>query len=74
MQLRVFESSRVHTRMNSWGLCLAHKLTCQKRRSVSEQHLMENRRVVGLMNPMRDKKYRKEPGGRMDETCDHGLS
>ena len=34
-QFREFESPRVHTRMNSWGLFLAHKLTCGKRESVS---------------------------------------
>ena len=34
-QLREFESPRAHTRINSWGLFLAHKLTCGKRESVS---------------------------------------
>ena len=34
-QLRDFESPRVHTRKYSWGLFLAHKLTCGKRESVS---------------------------------------
>ena len=34
-QFREFESPRVHTRINSWGLFLAHKLTCGKRESVS---------------------------------------
>ena len=33
-QFREFESPRVHTRINSWGLFLAHKLTCGKRESV----------------------------------------
>ena len=32
---RGFESPRVHTRINSWGLFLAHKMTCGKRESVS---------------------------------------
>ena len=30
-----FESARVHTRINSWGLFLVHKLTCGKRENVS---------------------------------------
>ena len=34
-QFREFESPRVHTRINSWGLFLVHKLTCGKRDSVS---------------------------------------
>ena len=35
-QFREFESPRVHrTRMNSWGLYIAHTLTCGKRESVS---------------------------------------
>ena len=34
-QFREFEPVRVHTRMNSWGLFLVHKLTCGKRESVS---------------------------------------
>ena len=73
-QFREFESPRVHTRINSWGLFFAHKLTCGKRESVSKQHSMKNRRAVGLLSPMRDKNCRQEPGGRTDDTCDHGLS
>ena len=34
---------------------------------------MKNRRALGLLNPMRDKNGRQEPGGR-DDTCDHVLS
>ena len=34
-QFREFESPRVHTRVNSWRLFLAQKLTCGKRESVS---------------------------------------
>ena len=30
-----FESPRVHTRINSWGLFLVHKLTCGNRESAS---------------------------------------
>ena len=33
-QFREFESPRVQTRINSWGLFLAHNLTCGKRESV----------------------------------------
>ena len=33
-QFREFESPRVLTRINSWGLFLVHKLTCGKRDSV----------------------------------------
>ena len=33
-QFREFESPRVHTRINSRGLFLVHKLTCGKRESV----------------------------------------
>ena len=35
---------------------------------------MRNRRAVGLLNPMRDKNSSREPGGRRDDTRDHGLS
>ena len=35
----------------------------------------ENRRAVGMLNPMRDKKNESTcGGGRRDDTCDHGLS
>ena len=34
-QFREIESPRVHTRINSWGLFLVHKLTCGKLESVS---------------------------------------
>ena len=54
-QVRDFEPPRVHTRVNSWGLLGEHKLTCEKRESVSSQHSMKNRRAVGLLKPMRDK-------------------
>ena len=73
-QFREFESPRVHTRaIGSWGLFLVHKLTCGKRDSASKQRSMKNRRVVGLLNPMRDKNGRQEPEGK-DDACDHGLS
>ena len=37
----------------------------------------ENRRAVGLLNPMRDKNIKMKAragGGERDDTCDHGLS
>ena len=37
-QSREFESPREHTRINSWGIFLVHKLTCGKRESVGQQH------------------------------------
>ena len=54
-QFREFESPRVHTRINSWGRFLVHKLNCGKRKIVSWQRSMKNRRAVGLLNPMRDR-------------------
>ena len=51
-QFRGFESPRLHTRIKSWGLFIVHKLACGKRESVSKQHSMNNRRAVGLLNPM----------------------
>ena len=46
--------------------------------SARERELAEfdekNQRAVELLNPMRDKNWRKEPRGRRDDTCDHGLS
>ena len=35
---------------------------------------MNNRRKVGLLDPMRDKNSRPKPGRRRDDTCDHDLS
>ena len=69
---REFESPRVYTR-NSWGFFLAHKLTCGKRESVSLKHPTKYQRAVRLLNPMRDKIWRQEPGGRRDDTCNHVL-
>ena len=45
----------------------------RKARERESAALDENRRAEGLLNPMRDKHGRQEPGGR-DDTCDHGLS
>ena len=69
-QFREFESTRVHTRINSRGLFLVHKRTCGKRESVSKQHSMKKRRAVGLLNPMGDKKNegKNREGGRRDDT------
>ena len=69
-QFREFESPRVHTRINSWGLFLVHKLTyLRKPRERELAQLDENRRAVGLLNPMRDKNRRQEHGGRRDDIC-----
>ena len=54
-QFREFESPRVHTRINSWGLFLVHELTCGKREGVSKQHSRKTRREMGLLNPVRIK-------------------
>ena len=51
-----------------------HKLTCGKRENVSSQHSMKNRQAVGVLNPIRDKKWSQEAGARRDDPCDHGLS
>ena len=59
-QFREFEPRRVHTRINSLGLFLVHKLTCGKRELAT---LDENRRAVGLLNPMREKKMKARTGG-----------
>ena len=50
------------TSINLCDRVLVHKLTCGKRESVSQQHSMNNRRAMGLLNPMRDKNWRQEPG------------
>ena len=63
-QFREFEPRRVHTRINSLGLFLVHKLTCGKRESVRQQHSMKNRRAVGSLNPMRFKIEGKDRGGK----------
>ena len=51
-QFREFEPPPVHTRINSLGLLLVHKLTCGKRESVSKQHSMKYRRAVGLLKTL----------------------
>ena len=61
-QFHESRSPRVRTRINSWGLFLAHKLTRGKRESVSWQHSMKSRQAVGLLNPMRDKTEGKNRG------------
>ena len=70
-QFREFEPRRVHTRKKLVGIFSCAQIDLRKAR---EQHSMENRRAVGLLNPMRDKKRKQEPGGRRDDTCDHCLS
>ena len=53
-----------------------NKLISGKRESVSYLAGIfdENRRAVGMLNPIRDKKQRHVTGGRRVATCDHGLS
>ena len=48
-QFREFEPL---TRINSLGLFLVDKLTCGKRKSVSLQHSMKNRRAARFPNPI----------------------
>ena len=48
VQLREFESPRVHTRINSWGLSLVYKSTCGKRQSVSYQQILEKSTSRGI--------------------------
>ena len=50
-----------------------HSLTCGERDSVSWQLSMKNRRGMGLLKPIRDKRSRQEPEGRRDDSCDYGL-
>ena len=56
-QFREFEPPRVHSRIYSWGdffLCTQIDLRKSREREL-ETTLDENRRAVGLLNPMRDK-------------------
>ena len=51
-----FESPRVHTRINSWGLFLVHKLTCGKRGERELATLDEKSTSSGIAESyMRDK-------------------
>ena len=50
-QFREIEPRRVHTRINSLGLSLVHKLTCGKRENVIEQQLDENSTSSGIAEP-----------------------
>ena len=50
-QFREFEPPRVHTRINSWGFFLVHKLTCGKRESVSLATLDEKSTSSGIAEP-----------------------
>ena len=47
-RFREFEPPRVHTRINSWGLFLVHKLTCGKRESVELATLDEKSTSSGI--------------------------
>ena len=57
-KFREFESPRVHTRINSWGLFPCAQIDLRKAREREFAHSMKNRRAVGLLNPMRDKNER----------------
>ena len=73
-QFREFEPRRVHTRINSLRFLLCAQIDLRKARERDLAHSMKNRRAVGVLNPMRDENWRQEPGGRRDDTCNHGLS
>ena len=45
----------------------------EKRESMSSQTFEENRRAVGILNPMRENNSRHVPGGRRGDTCDKRL-
>ena len=47
-QVREFEPRQVHTRINSLGLFLVHKLTCVERESVGWQHSMRKSTRSGI--------------------------
>ena len=48
---REFESPRVHTRADSWGIFLAHQLTCGKRESIELATLHEKSTSSGIAEP-----------------------
>ena len=55
-QCREFESPRVDTRINSWGLFLVHKLTYLREARERELATLDEISTVRLLNPVRDKK------------------
>ena len=50
-QFREFESPRVRTRINSWGLCLVHKITRGKARERELATLDEKSTSSGIAEP-----------------------
>ena len=49
-------------------------MNSERERELATSTFDENRRAVGMLHPMRDKNLGHVPGGRRDDTCDHGLS
>ena len=65
-----FMSHRVYAR----DIFLQRKVDKRKARERELATFDENRRAVGMLNPMRYKKEGHVPGGKREDTCDHGLS
>ena len=72
-QFREFESPRVHSRINAWGLVLVQKFSCGKREGVSCQHSMTDRREMGLSRPYVRYNLKARTGGKKGRRCDHGF-
>ena len=71
-QFRALESPRVHTRTNSWGLFLVHKLTCEKRELAT---LDKKATSSGIAEPYCAIKTEGKNRGEEGTTpCDHDLS
>ena len=66
--LRVQFSPSAHTRPDSHT-----KLICGKARGRELATFDGNGRAVGMLNPMRKLHAWHGPGGRRDDTCNHGL-
>ena len=71
-QFRGFKSHRVHTPRGLF--LLKQKNDWRKARERELATFDETRRAVGMLNAIGDKKQRHVPGGKRDDTCDHGLS
>ena len=69
-QFRRFKSRRVHARR---GFFLHKQIDQRKARDREVATFDENRRAVGMLDPMRDKTEAR-PGGEKGRTCDNGLS
>ena len=74
-QFREFESPRVHTRINSWGLLSCAQIGLRKARECELATLDETSTSSGIARPYaRQKIEGQNRGGRRDDTCgDHGL-